>query len=136
MQTLLALHKGPELHCTASVENDQAPRLRIEITCTMQGFHLRNVYHIGAIKYTIEFYAVVQGARLETAIWHNVVLALYLTKHGFGLRIPCDTFPNNTSELDFSANQILEILQVLCTTCAEYPSMVQGLTKLMDWVKQ
>ena len=102
----------------------------------MQDVHLRNVYRIGAIKYTIEFYAVVQGARLETAIWHNVMLAIYLTKHGFGLRIPCDTFSNNTSELDFSANQILEILQVLCTACAPYPSMVQGLNKLMDWVKQ
>ena len=138
MQSVVALRPRGKLQHTASIVGDKSPQLVVEISLDVHNIRLCNAYHVTYIHFYIEF-DVKDG--IASLCYHapqfsGDVLYIRRQEHRFSLRIPEYNWISSTSELYFTAKQMLEILQTMRTACTEYPSMAQGLLELSNWVKQ
>jgi hypothetical protein len=138
MQSVVALRPRGKLQCTALIDGDKSPQLDVEISLDVHNIRLHNVYHITYIHFYINLVVKDGIARLcyHHAQFSGDVLAIRTQEHRFALHLPEYNWTSSTSELYFTANQMLEILQTMRTACTEYPSMAQGLLELFNWVKQ
>jgi hypothetical protein len=143
MQSVVALRtrpRAPVVQCLAKV--DCSTQVRVEIFVTAGRLLVQDTFYIHYIYRPIVFDARHGQGRLECQLGNkhyqrSLMIAVHQSQHGFHIEVPHD-YPQtgHRSATFYTANHMLYILETISTACAEYPSMMQGLQALEDWVKR